>query len=123
MGSRSLTCSEGGRHIIFYKKEPTVKMPSSRSSYGAWARPVTRTYGYNFTVGQNYYVPMTQYLEAKYSAPSGEKLDLPGGMTYSERVANQRLITRSADYMYSSASAATSSMTASSSSSTTVVRS
>merc|ERR1711893_578413 len=52
-------------------------------SGGNWKRPVNRMYAYNFQIGENYYLPMTSYLEAK--APTGG--DLPGPLCFSERIA------------------------------------
>merc|ERR1711974_165798 len=43
-------------------------------SGGNWKRPVNRMYTYNFQIGENYYLPMTSYLETKTGASS----DVPG---------------------------------------------
>jgi len=32
---------------------------------GNWKRPVNRMYAYNYQVGENYYLPMTSYIESK----------------------------------------------------------
>merc|ERR1711872_753019 len=48
-----------------------------------WKRPVNRMYAYNFQIGENYYLPMTDYLEAK-TTPT---VDLPGPLCFSERIA------------------------------------
>merc|ERR1711953_78294 len=63
-------------------------LPGSRmvvKSGGNWKRPVNRMYTYNFQIGENYYLPMTSYLETK-SAP-GPVNDLPGPLCFSERIA------------------------------------
>merc|ERR1712154_724364 len=51
-------------------------------SGGNWKRPVNRMYTYNFQIGENYYLPMTSYLETKTGAPS----DVPGPLCFSERI-------------------------------------
>ena len=70
-------------------------------SGGNWKRPVNRMYTYNFQVltvvpfgqeqsvkheifqiGENYYLPMTSYLETKTGASS----DVPGPLCFSERI-------------------------------------
>merc|ERR1712130_274302 len=53
-------------------------------SGGNWKRPVNRMYAYNFQIGENYYLPMTSYLEAKTPTPT---VDLPGPLCFSERIA------------------------------------
>merc|ERR1711893_339732 len=66
--------------------ESTTPQQISRmvvKSGGNWKRPVNRMYAYNFQIGENYYLPMTSYLEAK--APTGG--DLPGPLCFSERIA------------------------------------
>ena len=67
-------------------------------SGGNWKRPVNRMYTYNFQVtgskrrtsiwlisfqiGENYYLPMTSYLETK----TGAAADVPGPLCFSERI-------------------------------------
>merc|ERR1711874_533777 len=51
-------------------------------SGGNWKRPVNRMYTYNFQIGENYYLPITSYLETKSGAPS----DVPGPLCFSERI-------------------------------------
>merc|ERR1712002_1158046 len=52
---------------------------------GNWKRPVNRMYSYNYQVGENYYLPMTSYLETKTGQEV--KIDLPGPLSFSERIA------------------------------------
>ena len=56
---------------------------SSRTYYGqgSWTRPITRMYSYNFQVGENYYHPMTAYLDSK-NADIFAKVDTPGAMSF-----------------------------------------
>ena len=54
---------------------------------GAWKRPVSRMYSYNYQVGENYYHPMTTYLDDKYTMPTGgdiisRKTDVPGALSF-----------------------------------------
>merc|ERR1711923_536786 len=51
-------------------------------SGGNWKRPVNRMYTYNFQIGENYYLPMTSYLETKTGASS----DVPGPLCFSKRI-------------------------------------
>merc|ERR1712111_338074 len=51
-------------------------------SGGNWKRPVNRMYAYNFQIGENYYLPMTSYLETKNNP--GPSNDLPGPLCFSE---------------------------------------
>merc|ERR1712087_413731 len=63
----------------------TSEPDSSRmvvKSGGNWKRPVNRMYTYNFQIGENYYLPMTSYLETKTGASS----DVPGPLCFSERI-------------------------------------
>merc|ERR1712168_59697 len=63
-------------------------LPGSRmvvKSGGNWKRPVNRMYTYNFQIGENYYLPMTSYLENK-SAPVTAP-EIPGPLCFSERIA------------------------------------
>jgi len=46
----------------------------------AWKRPVSRLYHYNLDVGENYYHPMTTYLDEKYSSSS--KVETPGALSF-----------------------------------------
>merc|ERR1712039_219872 len=102
---------------------------------GFWKRPINRTYHYNFEVGENYYLPMTTYLESKSSMPpmtmaalekEMEKMEVekskmltrtepPGALGFSERLA-RRWITGRTDY---SSALRTTSATFNSSSTTT----
>ena len=58
-----------------------------RQKGGYWKRPVNRTYMYNLDVGEHYYSPMTNYLEAE----RGTRGETPGAMTYDERLHRQWL--------------------------------
>merc|ERR1712150_252198 len=49
-------------------------------SGGNWKRPVNRMYTYNFQIGENYYLPMTSYLETK----TGAAASVPGPLCFSE---------------------------------------
>eukprot|EP00091_Calanus_sinicus_P022429 TRINITY_DN70_c0_g1_i7.p1 TRINITY_DN70_c0_g1~~TRINITY_DN70_c0_g1_i7.p1 ORF type:complete len:109 (-),score=28.58 TRINITY_DN70_c0_g1_i7:228-554(-) len=62
------------------------------TSGGNWKRPVNRMYSYNYQVGENYYLPMTSYLESKNS---GAISDLPGPLCFSERIAEYPLCGKS----------------------------
>ena len=42
----------------------------------AWKRPISRSYLYNLDVGENYYMPMTTYLDNK------KQLDTPGALCF-----------------------------------------
>ena len=42
----------------------------------AWKRPISRIYPYNLEVGENYYIPMTTYLDNKVA------LETPGALTF-----------------------------------------
>ncbi len=57
---------------------------------GFWKRPVSRTYHYNFQVGENYYHPMTSYLDSKYtmSMPSLSAAAVEKEMAEMERQKN-----------------------------------
>merc|ERR1712072_1573391 len=55
---------------------------------GNWKRPVNRMYSYNYQVGENYYLPMTSYLESKDMGP-------PGPRCFSERIAEYPLCGKS----------------------------
>merc|ERR1711944_346637 len=76
MGSQAVTFAESTRCRI------TSKMVLK--SGANWKRPVNRMYAYNFQIGENYYLPMTSYLEAKTPTPT---VDLPGPLCFSERIA------------------------------------
>merc|ERR1712038_818848 len=95
---------------------------------GFWKRPINRTYHYNFEVGENYYLPMTTYLESKSSMPPMTmatmeiekskiltRTEPPGALGFSERLA-RRWITGRIDY---SSALRTTSATFNSSSTTT----
>merc|ERR1739846_70234 len=74
MGSQGVTgreTSTGSRIVV--------------KSGGNWKRPVNRMYTYNFQIGENYYLPMTSYLENK-SAPVTAP-EIPGPLCFSERIA------------------------------------
>merc|ERR1712073_295000 len=62
MGSQGATFAEAVRMVF--------------KSGGNWKRPVNRMYTYNFQIGENYYLPMTSYLEGKNSP--AVSADLPG---------------------------------------------
>lgn len=49
---------------------------STSSNKLAWKRPISRTYAYNLEVGENYYSPMTDYLDNKAT------LDTPGALSF-----------------------------------------
>merc|ERR1712045_293181 len=53
------------------------------STAGHWKRPVNRMYAYNYQVGENYYMHMTDYIDKKVETKS----DLPGPLCFSERIA------------------------------------
>lgn len=55
-------------------------MSAKLGSGGAWKRPVSRMYSYNYAVGENYYHPMTTYLDAK--TQSADKLETPGALSF-----------------------------------------
>merc|ERR1712111_160352 len=79
MGSQAVTFAESTRCRTPYKSKMVVK------SGGNWKRPVNRMYAYNFQIGENYYLPMTSYLETKNNP--GPSNDLPGPLCFSERIA------------------------------------
>ena len=58
-------------------------------SGGNWKRPVNRMYAYNYQIGENYYLPMTSYLESKGGAAAAT----PGPLCFSERIAVHPLST------------------------------
>merc|ERR1711992_235333 len=62
----------------------TTKM---RQKGGYWRRPVSRTYMYNLDVGEHYYTPMTNYLEAE----RGTRGETPGALTFDERLSRNWL--------------------------------
>merc|ERR1712156_1031183 len=68
MGSQGATFAEAVRMVV--------------KSGGNWKRPVNRMYTYNFQIGENYYLPMTSYLETK----TGAAADVPGPLCFSERI-------------------------------------
>merc|ERR1712186_40021 len=70
MGSQGATFAEAVRMVV--------------KSGGNWKRPVNRMYTYNFQIGENYYLPMTSYLEGKNSP--AVSADLPGPLCFSERI-------------------------------------
>ena len=37
-----------------------------------WSRPVTRAYTYNLNVGENYYAPLTDYLDSTDRSQRGK---------------------------------------------------
>jgi len=46
----------------------------------AWKRPVSRLYHYNLDIGENYYHPMTAYLNEKYG--TSLKVETPGALSF-----------------------------------------
>merc|ERR1712058_50499 len=100
MGSRALTPG----------LEDTARMVGGTS--GKWKRPVNRMYTYNYQVGENYYLPMTSYLESKNS---GAISDTPGPRCFSERIAEYPLCGKSTVVTSSSTRTHTSETTFSSS--------
>ena len=54
---------------------------------GFWKRPTSRMYAYNLDLGEHYYYPMKNYLEAE----RGTRGETPGALTYSERLARRWL--------------------------------
>merc|ERR1711863_187904 len=74
----------GESHSISHRSKSLNKlgyiMSASRGNH-AWKRPITRIYPYNLDVGENYYMPMTTYLDNK------KQLDTPGALCFSERIA------------------------------------
>merc|ERR1712156_181370 len=59
------------------------RISSMRSKGGYWRRPVSRTYMYNLDVGEHYYHPMTNYLEAERGTR--------GALTFDERLSKNWL--------------------------------
>jgi len=53
---------------------------------GFWRRPVTRMYSYNLDVGENYYKPMSNYLDRNSSVERTARAETPGAMTFAERL-------------------------------------
>ena len=49
---------------------------SGGNSNAAWKRPVSRIYHYNLEVGENYYNPMTAYIDNKLTA------EAPGALSF-----------------------------------------
>ena len=60
----------------------TKKLNYRKRTY-FWKKPMTRTYHYNLNVGENYYTPMTAYLE---SLDRGAREQSPGALTFDERL-------------------------------------
>merc|ERR1712038_1449595 len=89
-----------------------AKMSSQRMH---WKRPVSRIYHYNLEVGENYYHPMTNYLDSKTTA----LIDAPGALSFSERLAQKWIRGRTE---YSSSSSAMATTTTSSSSTVTTTQ-
>merc|ERR1712186_321045 len=56
---------------------------------GNWKRPVNRMYAYNYQVGENYYLPMTSYIESKAEKAANS---LPGPLCFSERIAAHPIV-------------------------------
>merc|ERR1711862_149565 len=56
---------------------------------GNWKRPVNRMYTYNYQVGENYYLPMTSYIESKAEKANNS---LPGPLCFSERIAAHPIV-------------------------------
>merc|ERR1712111_312269 len=78
---------------------------SGGNSNAAWKRPVSRIYHYNLEVGENYYNPMTSYIDNK--ATIGEA---PGALSFSERLAKKWIRGRT-EYKSSSVATCTTSYT------------
>merc|ERR1712211_132040 len=57
--------------------------------WGNWKRPVNRMYAYNYQVGENYYLPMTSYIESKTENANSS---LPGPLCFSERIAAHPIV-------------------------------
>nr|AGN29690.1 hypothetical protein [Acartia pacifica] len=57
-----------------------------QGSSGNWKRPINRMYSYNYQVGENYYLPMKNYIDSKETKP-----DIPGPLCFSERIAANAL--------------------------------
>jgi len=55
---------------------------------GFWRRPVTRMYSYNLDVGENYYKPLSNYLDRNSSVERTARAETPGAMTFAERLQN-----------------------------------
>merc|ERR1712141_216883 len=72
-------------HFRTYFSLQLFKM-ADKYSLRAWKRPVSRSYEFNLQVGENYYKHLTNYLDTKTSTLT--KVDLPGALTYSERLAH-----------------------------------
>ena len=47
---------------------------------GFWRRPVTRMYSYNLDVGENYYKPMSNYLDRNSSVERTARAETPGNI-------------------------------------------
>merc|ERR1712126_576703 len=78
-----------------------------------WKRPVSRIYHYNLEVGENYYQPMTSYLDSKTTS------DTPGALSFSERLAHKWIRGRTE---FKTSSSSSSSATYSSTSYSTTTR-
>jgi len=56
---------------------------------GFWRRPVTRMYSYNLDVGENYYKPMSNYLDRNSSVERTARAETPGCLElFSDHVAD-----------------------------------
>lgn len=64
---------------------------------GNWKRPPTRIYEYNYDVGAHYYKPTINHLDRKSAGLSSE---LPGPMTFAERIAADPLYGKSKPVNY-----------------------
>ena len=58
---------------IYCDLNSSGNMPSNGT---AWKRPISRIYTYNLNVGENYYTPMTTYLDNKAG------LETPGALSF-----------------------------------------
>merc|ERR1712209_302784 len=67
----------------------TLRIRMVGGSGGNWKRPVNRMYAYNYQVGENYYLPMTSYIESKTEKASSS---LPGPLCFSERIAAHPIV-------------------------------
>merc|ERR1712064_199790 len=57
---------------------------AEKYTLNAWKRPISRSYEFNMQLAENYYSPLTSYLDQKSSLGVAEP---PGALTMSERLA------------------------------------
>merc|ERR1711923_592332 len=84
--------------------EENLDIMSGGNSNAAWKRPVSRIYHYNLEVGENYYNPMTSYIDNKAIG------EAPGALSFSERLAKKWIRGRT-EYKSSSVATCTTSYT------------